>query len=74
MKELKHAAVLKLIGQRIADARHERGEKEASVAASIGITQAVISRIEHGSYEPLQLGTLLDLCAYLELPPEQLLA
>ena len=66
-KELLH------LGAKIAEARHQRGEKAETVAKAIGLPQSAISRIEHGCYVGLKMTTVLRLCAYLkisiEIPP-----
>lgn len=61
------------VGQRIADARHLRAEKEETVAKAIGVTHAVISRIENGRYKSLKLETLIKLCNHLNIPVAEIL-
>lgn len=65
---------LQRLGEKLAAARKARGEKGATVAAAIGVSQAEISRIENGNYEGLKVTTLLKLCKYLEVSPEEILS
>jgi transcriptional regulator with XRE-family HTH domain len=65
---------LQKAGEKLAAARRARGEKGATVAAATGISQGEISRIENGHYEGLKVTTLLKLCKYLGIPPEEILS
>ena len=58
---------LQMLGRRVAAARHLRGEKEDTVAKAVGITQAVISQVENGTYYSLKVTTLIDICEYLQM-------
>jgi predicted transcriptional regulator len=49
--------------QRLVDVRKSRGETQASLAATMHVTQSRVSKIESGSLEHSELGTLQ---AYVE--------
>jgi len=57
-----------VVGKKIADARHMRGEKCVTVAKAIGLSHTVISQIENGRYNCVKYTTLLALFRYLEIP------
>ncbi len=62
---------LAAIGELIARKRHEAGEKQDNVAKATGIPQAELSKIESGRYTSLKYSTLLKICAYLKIQPNE---
>lgn len=74
MKELTNLEKLRFsIGRNLAAIRHIKGEKQESVAEALGSSSSVISRVENGSYEPLTLDFLVQICNYYEVPLSQIM-
>src|SRR5690606_12661195 len=51
-----------------------RKETLQSVAADIGITHPIISKIENGRYKSLQIGLLVKLCNHYKITLQQALS
>lgn len=56
------------IGNELYYLRHLKKLKITAVSKDIGISHAVISRIENGRYESLTIGLLKKLADYYEIP------
>lgn len=72
MKTIEIQALLTTIGQNLHTIRNTRKETLQSVAADIGITHPVISKIENGRYPTVQLGLLVKLCNHYKITLQQL--
>ena len=66
-------SILEEIGHKLYDLRQLKKEKITSVAAGIGFSHAVISKIENGRYLPLSIELLGRLADYYNIPLEELL-
>lgn len=74
MKELTNLEKLRFnIGRNLAAIRHIKGEKQEGVAEALGSSSSVISRIENGSYDPLTIDFLAQICNYYEVPLTQIM-
>lgn len=71
MKIIEIQPLLTTIGQNLHTIRNARKETLQSVAADIGITHPVISKIENGRYPTLQLGLLVKLCNHYKITLHQ---
>lgn len=71
MKNIEFAPLLTTIGQNLHTIRNARKETLQSVAADIGISHPVISKIENGRYPTLQLGLLVKLCNHYKITIQQ---
>jgi transcriptional regulator with XRE-family HTH domain len=74
MKHTDITSLLTTIGQNLHTIRNARKETLQSVAADIGITHPVISKIENGRYPTLQLGLLIKLCNHYHITLQQALS
>jgi transcriptional regulator with XRE-family HTH domain len=66
--------ILSTIGSNLHKLRHSKEQKLETVAKAIGVKHSVISKIEHGRYECLNLRLLLKLANYFEVPITDLLS
>lgn len=71
MKNIEFAPLLTTLGQNLHTIRNARKETLQSVAADIGISHPVISKIENGRYPTLQLGLLVKLCNHYKITIQQ---
>jgi transcriptional regulator with XRE-family HTH domain len=71
MKTIEIQSLLTTIGQNLHTIRNARKETLQSVAADIGITHPIISKIEHGRYPTLQLNLLIKLCNHYKITLQQ---
>lgn len=60
--------LLSQLGSELYYRRHTTKQKIVSVSHAVGVSHAVISRIENGRYEPLTLSLLKRLADYYEIP------
>ncbi|HEY9177564.1 MAG TPA: helix-turn-helix domain-containing protein [Flavipsychrobacter sp.] len=60
--------LLSQLGSELYYQRHTTKQKLISVSKSVGVSHAVISRIENGRYEPLTLSLLKRLTDYYQIP------
>lgn len=74
MKTIDISALLTIIGHNLHTIRNARKETLQAVAASIGITHPIISKIENGRYENLQLNLLVKLCNHYHISLQQALS
>lgn len=74
MKTIDIRSLLSVIGQNLHTIRNARKETLQSVASDIGITHPIISKIENGRYESLQLGLLVKLCNHYNITIQQALS
>lgn len=74
MKTIDISALLTIIGHNLHTIRNARKETLQAVAASIGITHPIISKIENGRYENLQLNLLVKLCNHYNISFQQALS
>lgn len=65
--------VLVHIGNELYQQRHLKKQKITSVSSDIGISHAVLSRIENGRYKSLTIALLHKLANYYEVPMGTLL-
>lgn len=71
MKTIEIQALLSTLGQNLHTIRNARKETLQSVAADIGISHPVISKIENGRYPTLQIGLLVKLCNHYKITLQQ---
>jgi transcriptional regulator with XRE-family HTH domain len=71
MKKIDFGALLTTIGQNLHTIRNARKETLQSVAAEIGITHPIISKIENGRYPSLQINLLIKLCNHYDVTLQQ---
>lgn len=64
--------ILRLIGQRVRDARMKANLTQECVAELVGVHWKTISHVERGSY-PIALTTFARLAQFLEASPNSLL-
>jgi len=74
MKTIDISSLLTIIGHNLHTIRYARKETLQAVAASIGITHPIISKIENGRYENLQLNLLVKLCNHYNISLQQVLS
>lgn len=74
MKSIEINSLLTTIGHNLHTIRNARKETLKGVASSIGITHPIISKIENGRYENLQLGLLIKLCNHYAISLQQVLS
>ncbi len=74
MKSIDINALLTIIGHNLHTIRIARKETLQSVAADIGITHPIISKIENGRYPNLQLNLLVKLCNHYNITLQQALS
>ncbi len=74
MKTIEISGLLNTIGQNLHTIRNARKETLQSVAADIGITHPIISKIENGRYPNLQLNLLVKLCNHYHITLQQALS
>ena len=74
MKTIEINPLLTTIGQNLHTIRNARKEILQSVAADIGITHPIISKIENGRYPNLQLNLLIKLCNHYKITLQQALS
>ena len=60
--------LLTQLGNELYYHRHTTKQKMVSVSKAVGVSHAVISRIENGRYAPLTLSLLKRLADYYEIP------
>jgi len=73
MKTIEINSLLTIIGQNLHTIRNARKETLQSVAAEIGITHPIISKIENGRYPNIQLNLLIKLCNHYKVTLQQIL-
>ena len=73
MKSIVLADLLTNIGQTLHTIRNARKETLKAVADAIGVTHPIISKIENGRYDSLQLSLLVKLCNHYNLSLHQVL-
>ncbi|MDR2206932.1 MAG: helix-turn-helix domain-containing protein [Flavobacteriaceae bacterium] len=73
MTSINISTLLTKIGKNLHTIRNSRKETLQSVAASIGITHPILSKVENGRYKTLQLGLLIKLCSYYEVSLQQIM-
>lgn len=73
MKTIEINSLLSTIGQNLHTIRNARKETLQSVAADIGITHPIISKIENGRYPNIQLNLLIKLCNHYKVTLQQIL-
>lgn len=73
MKQIDTNALLTTIGQNLHTIRNARKETLQAVAAEIGITHPIISKIENGRYPNIQLNLLIKLCNHYKVTLQQIL-
>ena len=71
MKNIEINSLLTTIGQNLHTIRNARKETLQSVAADIGITHPIISKIENGRYSNIQLNLLIKLCNHYKITLQQ---
>jgi len=71
MKTIEFQSLLITVGQNLHTIRNARKETLQSVAADIGITHPIISKIENGRYPTLQLNLLIKLCNHYKITLQQ---
>ena len=71
MKTIEFQTLLTTIGQNLHTIRNARKETLQSVAADIGITHPIISKIENVRYPTLQLNLLIKLCNHYKITLQQ---
>ena len=71
MKSIDLSALLVTIGQNLHTIRNARKETLQAVAAEIGITHPLISKIENGRYQNIQLNLLVKLCNHYQITLQQ---
>ena len=71
MKNIEINSLLTTIGQNLHTIRNARKETLQSVAADIGITHPIISKIENGRYPNIQLNLLIKLCNHYKITLQQ---
>lgn len=74
MKTIDIGNLLTTIGHNLHTIRNARKETLQGVAVSIGITHPIISKIENGRYENLQLNLLVKLCNHYNITLQQVLS
>ena len=62
----------KMIGQRVKNARREKGFTQESFSEALGISTEHLSRIETGAYRP-SLQLIEKICTALEITEEELM-
>jgi transcriptional regulator with XRE-family HTH domain len=73
MKHIDTNALLTTIGHNLHTIRNARKETLQAVAAEIGITHPIISKIENGRYPSIQLNLLIKLCNHYKVTLQQIL-
>ncbi len=71
MKNIDTGSLLTTIGQNLHTIRNARKETLQSVAADIGITHPIISKIENGRHQSLQIALLVKLCNHYKITLQQ---
>ena len=74
MKNIDINALIVTIGQNLHTIRNARKETLQSVAAHIEITHPIISKIENGRYNNLQLNLIVKLCNHYNVTLQQVLS
>ena len=59
------------LGQRLRRIREERGLTLEKVSKTIGISVATLSRVERGGSKEIDAGTLVSLCKWMVVKPEE---
>jgi transcriptional regulator with XRE-family HTH domain len=72
MEQKQKSAVLKELGQRVRQARAEKGLTQAMVAAKLGMSVAYLSLIERGGRNP-PYTTVVEIARVMGYSPRQLL-
>ncbi len=73
MKPLNISLLLINIGQNLHTIRNARKETLQSVAASIGVTHPILSKVENGRYKTLQIDLLIKLCNHYQVSLQQIM-
>ena len=71
MKTIDITSLLTTLGKNLHSIRNARKETLQAVASNIGITHPIISKIENGRYENLQLNLLIKLCNHYNITLQQ---
>ncbi len=71
MKTIDVNSLLIILGQNLHTIRNARKETLQAVASEIGITHPIISKIENGRYNNLQLNLLVKLCNHYKITLQQ---
>ena len=74
MKSLLFNELLEIIGANLHSIRNARKETLQAVAKALGITHPILSKIENGRYDSLQLGLLIKLCNHYKVSLQQIMA
>lgn len=74
MNTIDISSLLLSIGNNLHTIRNARKETLKAVAASIGVTHPIISKVENGRYPNLQLGLLVKLCNHYNVSLQQILS
>ena len=74
MNAIDETTLLLTIGQNLHTIRNARKETLQSVAASIGISHPVLSKVENGRYKTLHIELLIKLCNFYKVPLQQVLS
>jgi transcriptional regulator with XRE-family HTH domain len=63
-----YESLLATLGKKLRMLRHLKGdEKNYTAAKAVGISSAMLSRIENGNYPPLNLQTIVALANYYQV-------
>jgi transcriptional regulator with XRE-family HTH domain len=71
MKTIDISSLLTTIGHNLHTIRNARKETLQAVASDIGVTHPIISKIENGRYESLQISLLIKLCNHYNISLQQ---
>jgi transcriptional regulator with XRE-family HTH domain len=74
MKQIEINSLLTTIGENLHTIRNARKETLQSVAADLGISHPVISKIENGRYKSLKISILIALCNHYNVTLQQILS
>ena len=61
---------LKIVGERLHSLRKAQGNEIEIVAKALGISPALLARIERGDYD-MYLDLLFELCDYYDITPHE---
>jgi transcriptional regulator with XRE-family HTH domain len=73
MKQINITTLLTDIGKNLHTIRNARKETLQGVAAFMGITHPILSKVENGRYKTLQLDLLVKLCNHYQVSLQQIL-
>lgn len=74
MKTIEINSLLVTLGQNLHTIRNARKETLQAVASDIGVTHPIISKIENGRYNNLQISLLVKLCNHYNITIQQALS